>query len=113
MEATLSLADERQAYTLSNRATYMTHTLAGSELVILIQGDPTLSNFYNVIAVSPDKGTHIKSEMSHLLINWLTSIPTQQKINLFGRAEFGQALFTPISLPWQDTHPTEESSVDS
>jgi tungstate transport system substrate-binding protein len=101
MGAVLTMADEQQAYTLSDRATYLARTLEGTELVILVEGDPALFNPYGVIAVNPDKGPHIKAELANTFIDWLISVPTQQKIGEFGVEEFGSPLFTPDSEPWR------------
>jgi len=101
MGAVLTMADEQQAYTLSDRATYLARTLEGTELVILVEGDPVLFNPYGVIAVNPDKGPQIKTELANIFIDWLISVPTQQKIGEFGVEEFGSPLFTPDSAPWR------------
>jgi len=102
MGAVLTMADEQQAYTLSDRATYLARTLEGTELVILVQGDPILFNPYGVIAVNPDKGEHIKAELANTFIDWLISVETQKEIGQFGVQEFGAPLFTPDSEPWRE-----------
>ncbi len=104
MGAVLTMADEQQAYTLSDRATYLARTLEGTELEILVEGDPLLFNPYGVIAVNPDKGPHIKADLANSFIEWLISVPTQEKIAQFGVAEFGSPLFTPDSEPWRAAH---------
>jgi tungstate transport system substrate-binding protein len=104
MGAVLTMADEQQAYTLSDRATYLARTLEGTELVILVEGDPLLFNPYGVIAVNPDKGEHIKHDLANTFIDWLISVPTQEVIGEFGVAEFGAPLFTPDSAPWREQH---------
>jgi len=105
MGAVLTMADEQQAYTLSDRATYLARTLEGTELVILVEGDPILFNPYGVIAVNPDKSEKINAELANQFIDWLISVPTQEKIGQFGVAEFGSPLFTPDSAPWRAAHP--------
>ncbi|MCA9987513.1 MAG: substrate-binding domain-containing protein, partial [Anaerolineales bacterium] len=60
MGAVLAMADELQAYTMSDRATYLAQTLAGTSLEIMVEGDPILFNPYGVMAVNPDKGDHIQ-----------------------------------------------------
>jgi len=102
MGAVLTMADEQQAYTLSDRATYLARTLEGTELEILVEGDPILFNPYGVIAVNPDKGEHIQIDLANAFIDWLIAVPTQEKIGQFGVAEFGAPLFTPDSEPWRD-----------
>ncbi len=101
MGAVLTLADETQAYTLSDRATYLARTLEGTELVILTEGDPILFNPYGVIAVNPEKSPEIQAEYANQFIDWLVSVPTQEIISQYGAAEFGQPLFTPDSEAWR------------
>lgn len=102
MGAVLTLADEQQAYTLSDRATYLARTLEGTELVIEVEGDPILFNPYGVIAVNPDKGEHIQNDLANAFIDWLISVPTQELIAGYGVEQFGSPLFTPDSDPWND-----------
>ncbi len=102
MGAVLTLADEQQAYTLSDRATYLARTLEGTELVILVEGDPILFNPYGVIAVNPDKGPHIQNDLANAFIDWLISVPTQELIAGYGVEQFGSPLFTPDSNPWNE-----------
>ncbi|MEJ2447093.1 MAG: substrate-binding domain-containing protein [Anaerolineales bacterium] len=104
MGAVLTLANEQQAYTLSDRATYLARTLEGTDLVLLVEGDPILFNPYGVIAVNPDKNPEINNELANSFIDWLISVPVQDKISDFGRDEFGQSLFVPDSQPWRDAH---------
>jgi tungstate transport system substrate-binding protein len=109
MGAVLTMADEQQAYTLSDRATYLARTLQGIDRAILVEGDPMLFNPYGVIAVNPDKGSHIKADLANEFIDWLISVPTQERIAQFGMDDFGSSLFTPDSDPWRAGH---SSSAD-
>jgi tungstate transport system substrate-binding protein len=104
MGAVLTMADEQQAYTLSDRATYLARTLEGLELEILVEGEPSLFNPYGVIAVNPDKSPSIQVDLANTFIDWLISLPTQEKIAQFGVAEFGAPLFTPDSTLWRAEH---------
>jgi tungstate transport system substrate-binding protein len=108
MGAVLTMADEQQAYTMSDRATYLARTLEGTELVILVEGDPILFNPYGVMAVNPDKNPQINSELANQFIDWLIALPTQEKIAEFGVAEFGAPLFTPDSAAWREAHGSAE-----
>lgn len=101
MGAVLTMANEQLAYTLSDRATYLARTLEGTDLVLLYEGDPLLFNPYGVIAVNPEKSPQIQAELANQFIDWLISVPTQEKIAAFGVEEFGESLFTPDSAPWQ------------
>jgi hypothetical protein len=104
MGAVLTMADEQQAYTLSDRATYLARTLEGTDLVILVEGDPVLFNPYGVIVVNPDKSPEINNELANQFIDWLISVPTQEMIAEFGVDEFGSPLFTPDSEPWREAN---------
>ena len=95
MGAVLTMAQEQEAYTLSDRATYLAMTLEGLDLVIVVEGDPLFFNPYGVMGVNPDKGTHIKAELANRFIDWLVSEPTQAKIGEFGIDRFGSPLFVP------------------
>lgn len=106
MGAVLTMADEQQAYTLSDRATYLARTLEDTDLAIVVEGDPLLFNPYGVIAVNPDKGDHIQADLANTFIDWLISVPTQEKIAQFGVDEFGDPLFTPDSEVWRAEHGT-------
>jgi tungstate transport system substrate-binding protein len=108
MGAVLTMADEQQAYTLSDRATYLARTLEGTDLQIAVEGDPILFNPYGVMVVNPNKGDHIQDELANTFIDWLISVPTQEKIGQFGVAEFGAPLFTPDSILWREAHPAAD-----
>ncbi|MEZ4616727.1 MAG: substrate-binding domain-containing protein [Caldilineaceae bacterium] len=100
MGAVLTMANEQLAYTLSDRATYLARTLEGTDLEIVYEGDPILFNPYGVMAVNPEKNEQINNEVANLFIDWLISVPTQEKIGQFGVAEFGAPLFVPDSAAW-------------
>jgi tungstate transport system substrate-binding protein len=100
MGATLTFANEKGSYTLTDRGTYLSRQ-EGLELPILVEGDPILFNPYGVIAVNPDKHSHVKYELAMKLIEWLTSVDTQEKIGEFGKDRFGMPLFTPDSEGWR------------
>jgi tungstate transport system substrate-binding protein len=103
MGEVLTMANEQQAYTLSDRATYLARFKEGLELVILVEGDKDLFNPYGVIAVNPDKGPHIQADLADHFIEWIISLPVQEKIAQFGTDEFGQSLFIPDSQAWRET----------
>lgn len=109
MGEVLTMANEQQAYTLSDRATYLARSKAGLELVVLVEGDTVLFNPYGVIAVNPNKGEHIKADLANKFIDWIISMPVQEKIAQFGMADFGQSLFIPDSPAWREAHPKAEA----
>jgi len=100
MGATLTVADEQQAYTLSDRATFLARTLEGIDLEIIVEGDSRLFNPYGVIAVNPELHPNVNAAGAEAFIEWLTSLETQQMISQFGVDKFGQPLFVPDSEAW-------------
>ncbi len=103
MGEVLTMANEQQAYTLSDRATYLSRTKTGLEIVVLVEKDKSLLNPYGVISVNPNKGSQINTDLAEKFIDWIISIPVQQKISEFGKSDFGQSLFVPSSKPWKDS----------
>lgn len=94
MGQTLQIADERNAYTLSDRGTYLAlrRTL---HLDVLLEGDPLLRNIYHVILVDPSKNGRINAAGARALADFLTGPEGQRRIGEFGRERFGQPLFVP------------------
>lgn len=88
------MANEIEAYTLSDRGTYLS---MGEKISLetMVEGDPKLFNYYGVIAVNPDKGPHINGEGAALFVEWILSDETQELIGEFGVEEFGTPLFFP------------------
>ena len=103
MGEVLTMANEQMAYTLSDRGTYLARTLEGTELVVLVQGDPILFNPYGVIAVNPAKCPTVKAELADDFITWLISPETQRMIGDFKHPS-GQPLFVPDSVELKATH---------
>ena len=99
MGAVLTMSQEKEAYTLSDRATYLAMTKEGLTLKVMVEGDKALFNPYGVIAVDPAKSPKINNALANQFIDWLISLPVQEKIATFGVDDFGQALFTPSSAP--------------
>ena len=102
MGAVLTMANEQQAYTLSDRATYLARTLEGTELEVLVEGDTALFNPYGVITVNPEKNPNINADLANQFVDWIISVPTQEQIAAFGADEFGQSLFIPDSEAWRN-----------
>jgi tungstate transport system substrate-binding protein len=102
MGEVLTMAAEQQAYTFSDRATYLARTKSGLALEILVEKDKSLLNPYGVIAVNPNKGAQINADLAAKFIDWIVSVPVQEKIEQFGKEEFGQSLFVPDSAAWKE-----------
>lgn len=90
----LIMASEKQAYTMTDRATYL-NLRDNLDLEILLEKDPLLFNQYGVIAVNPNKNENINSEGAKIFIDWLLSDETQRIIGEYGKDRFGMPLFTP------------------
>lgn len=111
MGAVLTMADEMQAYTLSDRATYLAQTQTGLKLKILVEGDKLLLNPYGVIAVDPAKSAKIQNDLANQFIDWIISVPVQQKIMDFKKEELGQSLFYPQSKLWVEAQAAATPAV--
>ena len=100
MGKTLTYAEEKRAYTLSDRGTYLKYRYGrkqGLDLEIMCQGDPRLFNPYGIIPVSPKKYPHVKYELAERLARWLVSPKAQALI-----ADFkiqGKQAFYPDAIP--------------
>ena len=86
MGAVLNMANEQQAYTLADRGTFLAQK-AKLQLGILVEGDKRMSNPYGVIAVNPAKYPSVNAELAAKFQEWLTSLPAQEKIAEFGKAQ--------------------------
>jgi len=98
MGAVIQIADEKLAYTLADRGTYLAYKNKVS-LEILCEGDPDLFNPYGIIAVNPAKHPHANYVLGMAYIGWVTSPQGQTIIREFEREEFGQPLFVPTAVP--------------
>ncbi len=95
MEKTQRIANEKRAYTLTDRGTWLaTKDKDKLEMVIVLEGDPMLFNQYGVMAVNPQKYSQVKYQEALLFINWLISKEGQQIIGSF-KDKNGNALFIP------------------
>jgi tungstate transport system substrate-binding protein len=95
MEKTQRLANEKRAYTLTDRGTWLaTKDKDRLEMVIVLEGDPVLFNQYGVMAVNPEKHKNAKYKEAMVFINWLISPEGQQAIGSF-KDKHGNQLFTP------------------
>jgi tungstate transport system substrate-binding protein len=98
MGAVLQIANEKQAYTMSDRGTYLAYR-SKIDLHILTEGDPLLFNPYGIIAVNPAKHPHVNYVLAMAYIGWVTCPEGQKIIREFGKDKFGQALFIPVAVP--------------
>ena len=95
MGATLNVADQRAAYTLTDRGTFL--ALGGRlQLVVLVEGDARLLNYYSVLPVSAAKGG-INVEAAAAWAAFLARDDIQQRIGEYRRTEYGRSLFIPAA----------------
>jgi len=96
MGATLGIANDRGAYTIADRATYLAlqKRLA---LGILLDGDRPLMNIYSVMEVNPANGTRINTVGGKAFADFMVAPETQTVIKSFGVKKFGQPLFIPVA----------------
>ncbi|MEW6710656.1 MAG: substrate-binding domain-containing protein [Candidatus Riflebacteria bacterium] len=100
MGRTLLIALEKQAYTLTDRATYLKFNQGKDQpaaLKILCEGDQRLHNEYAVIPVNPEHHQHVNFEAASKFVGWLTSEQGQKMINDFRIA--GQQVFFTLPKP--------------
>jgi tungstate transport system substrate-binding protein len=95
MEKTQRIADEKRAYTLTDRGTWLaTKDKDKLDLVIVLEGDTALFNQYGVMAVNPEKFKTVKYKEAMEFVNWLISKEGQGVIAAF-KDKNGNALFIP------------------
>lgn len=92
MGAALNMASALNAYTLSDRGTWLSFGNKG-DLTIKYAGDPALQNPYGLILVNPEKFPHIRSDAAKTFAQWMTSPKGQAAIGAF-RVD-GKQLFCP------------------
>jgi tungstate transport system substrate-binding protein len=100
MGKTLTFAEEKQAYTLTDRGTYLNYKYGrpqGLDLEILCEGDPLLYNPYGIIPVNPKKCPHVKFDLADQFAKWLVSPKVQAMIAQYKIQ--GQQAFYPDAVP--------------
>jgi tungstate transport system substrate-binding protein len=106
MGATLRIADQKRAYTISDRGTHLS-TEDSTDLDVLVEGEPRLLNIYHVIDIDPNAGPRVNAAGGRAFAEWIVKPEAQGMIGAFGRKEFGRPLFVP------DADKTEEQVADA
>jgi tungstate transport system substrate-binding protein len=96
MGATLGIANERNAYTITDRGTLLALGKRVN-LPILIEGDKALLNIYSVMEVNPANGPRINTTGAKAFADFMVAPQTQNVIKEFGVEKFGQSLFFPVA----------------
>ena len=94
MGATLGIADDRKAYTLTDRGTFLA-LQKRVRLPILLEGDRPLLNVYSVMEVNPNNGPRVNAAGGGAFAAFMVSADVQKIIKTFGVDKYGQALFVP------------------
>lgn len=94
MADVLKIASEKAAYTMTDRATYLSlrDTL---DLDIVVENDNRLFNQYGIIPVNPDKNDKINAEGAKVFMDWMLSEEGQSLIGEYGKEKYGMPLFIP------------------
>ncbi|MGI6037932.1 MAG: substrate-binding domain-containing protein [Limnochordia bacterium] len=98
--ATLRYTNERQAYTVIDRATYLVLKDEIS-LVVLVEKDELLLNYITLIPVNPKTFPHVNYDLTMKFVDFLTSEEAQIVIRDFKKDLYGEALFFPNSAKWR------------
>lgn len=101
MGATLGIANERNAYTISDRGTYLAFKKRVT-LPIWLEGDRGLLNIYSVLEVNPANGPRVNSAGGKAFADFMVAPETQKVIRTFGEKKFGQPLFVPVAGKKED-----------
>ncbi len=96
MGATLNIANERNAYTITDRGTYLALSKRVT-LPILVEGDRALLNIYSVMEVNPANGPRVNATGGKAFADFMVSPRAQNLIKTFGMEKFGQPLFVPVA----------------
>ena len=96
MGQTLIIADQKQAYTISDRATWLAYT-GKVQLPIMVERDQALLNVYHVMPVNPAKfpNVRINAAGGKAFADFMVDPATQRVIGEFGQDKYGQPLFVP------------------
>jgi tungstate transport system substrate-binding protein len=98
---TLKYTDQKEAYTVIDRATYVS-IRNQIKLAVLVEGDEALLNYISLIPVNPAKCPKVNVKDTKTFVKWLTSTKKGQLIiRDFGKDKYGSPLFFPNSVEWQ------------
>ncbi|MCK9277777.1 MAG: substrate-binding domain-containing protein [Methanoculleus sp.] len=111
MGATLTMTNEKQAYTLSDIGTYLAYK-GDLELVTLVDEGDTLLNVYCAMQINPEKYPDINSTVAKDWINFMISDDVQKEIASFGVDKYGQPLFYAAQNDWEKIGVTEAEVTD-
>ena len=92
MGTTLQITNQRGAYTISDRGTYLSQS-SNLDLEVLVEGDPALLNVYHVMQVNPEQFDRVNGKAGQAFVEFMVSKETQDIISNFGVDKYGRPLF--------------------
>ena len=92
MGATLTMAGEEQAYTLTDKGTYLSHEVKET-LPVLLGESEDMKNTYSMIAISPEAWPDTNIDGANAFIAWMTSPEASELIKAYGVEQYGEPLF--------------------
>jgi tungstate transport system substrate-binding protein len=92
MGPSITMAAEKQAYILTDKATYLAHEKKG-ELSLLMKESDDLKNTYSMLAVSPEKWPDTNIDGANAFIKWMTGDKAKDLITKYGIDKYGEGLF--------------------
>jgi tungstate transport system substrate-binding protein len=93
MGASLQIANEKNGYILTDRATWLAQEKNLTNLEIVVEGGKDLMNIYHVMQVNPEKHDMVNSKDAERFVEFMVSNETQDVIESFGKDDYGQSLF--------------------
>ena len=96
MGQTLGIANDRRAYTVSDRGTYLAFAKR-VDLPVLVEKDRPLLNIYSVMEVNPANGPRVNAVGGKAFAEFMLAPETQAVIRTFGVGKYGQPLFVPVA----------------
>jgi len=90
MGQTLTIADEKQAYTISDKATFLAHE---DSLSMLLEETDDMKNTYSMIVVTAERFADSNVKGAQAFVDWIATDEARQMIAEYGKAEYGEALF--------------------
>lgn len=93
MGASLQIANEKDGYILTDRATWLAQEKNLTNLQIVVEGGKDLMNIYHVMQVNPEKHDMVNNKDAEKFVEFMISSETQDVIESFGKKDYGQSLF--------------------
>ena len=98
MVATLRVADEKEAFAITDKATYLAHK-AKLKLISYTAEDPLLLNVYSMIPVSTEKFPEARADLAGKFVRFVLAEEGREIVRTFGRERFGEPLFQLLENP--------------